>query len=87
MGPVLPRARTRRGARGERAFYCPASGVFRAFSGMRAPRLLLQDRGEAVPTPLESPAVSITPCPTPLPSAMRDEEAVEAQRNLFCFQL
>jgi hypothetical protein len=30
--------------------------------------------------------VSITPCPTPLPSAIREEEAVEAQRNLFCSQ-
>ncbi|MFL5348835.1 MAG: hypothetical protein ACJ8AT_28900 [Hyalangium sp.] len=28
--------------------------------------------------------MSITPCPTPLPSAIREEEAVEAQRNLFC---
>jgi hypothetical protein len=27
----------------------------------------------------------ITPCPTPLPSAIREEGAVEAQRNLFCF--
>jgi hypothetical protein len=29
--------------------------------------------------------LSITPCPSPLPSALRDESAVEAQRNLFCF--
>jgi hypothetical protein len=28
--------------------------------------------------------VSITPCPTPLPCALREEEAVESQRNLFC---
>jgi hypothetical protein len=29
--------------------------------------------------------LSITPCPSPLPSALRDESAVETQRNLFCF--
>ncbi|XXF79171.1 hypothetical protein P2318_05300 [Myxococcaceae bacterium GXIMD 01537] len=29
--------------------------------------------------------MSITPCPSPLPSALRDEESVDAQRNLFCF--
>ena len=28
--------------------------------------------------------MSITPCPSPLPSALRDESTVEAQRNLFC---
>jgi hypothetical protein len=28
--------------------------------------------------------VSITPCPSPLPCALRDEEAVTVQRNLFC---
>ncbi|MBJ6761298.1 hypothetical protein DRW03_28020 [Corallococcus sp. H22C18031201] len=28
--------------------------------------------------------MSITPCPIPLPSALRDEEMVETQRNLFC---
>lgn len=28
--------------------------------------------------------MSITPCPSLLPSALRSEEAVEAQRNLFC---
>jgi hypothetical protein len=28
--------------------------------------------------------LSITPCPSPLPSALRDEEAVDSQRNLFC---
>ena len=28
--------------------------------------------------------MSIHPCPSPLPSALRDEEAVDAQRNLFC---
>ncbi len=26
----------------------------------------------------------ITPCPSPLPSALREEGAVESQRNLFC---
>ncbi|MFP2907361.1 hypothetical protein ACLESD_20405 [Pyxidicoccus sp. 3LFB2] len=28
--------------------------------------------------------MSITPCPSPLPTALRDEEAVDTQRNLFC---
>ncbi|MBN9688169.1 hypothetical protein NR800_33225 [Corallococcus interemptor] len=28
--------------------------------------------------------MSITPCPIPLPSALRDEETVDDQRNLFC---
>ncbi|QSQ10877.1 MULTISPECIES: hypothetical protein [Myxococcus] len=28
--------------------------------------------------------MSITPCPSPLPTALRDEEAVQAQRNLYC---
>ena len=28
--------------------------------------------------------MSMTPCPSPLPSALRDEAVVESQRNLFC---
>jgi hypothetical protein len=28
--------------------------------------------------------LSITPCPSPLPCALRDESVVEVQRNLFC---
>ncbi len=27
---------------------------------------------------------TLCPCPTPLPCALRDEEAVESQRNLYC---
>jgi hypothetical protein len=32
----------------------------------------------------EDLTLSITPCPSPLPSALRDEQTVEIQRNLFC---